>query len=405
MGDDALLLATIFEGNSSPTPEMIESTKMKVIHVTTVHPREDMRIFRKECSTLAGAGFQVTLLVADGYGDAFFGGSDVDLEVGGAARLAVVDVGARPRGRVARILTQPWRMYRQICQASPDIVHVHDPELLPVALLLAKRKVKVVYDAHEDVPRQILAKHWIPSFLRGAVSRTFERFENFVVRRLAGVVAATPHIADRFRVINVNTIDINNFPLLAELAPTSIRPLRRRQVCYVGGIGRARGLGPLIRALPLVPDVRLVLCGRFSESDFESELKAMPGWAQVDFRGHVDREGVREATAESFAGVVTLLPTPAYLDALPVKMFEYMSAELPVIASHFPLWRQIIDGSGAGVCVDPQSPDEIASAIRSLADEPDVVEEMGKAGRAAVLSRYNWAHEGAKLTTFYRTML
>jgi glycosyltransferase involved in cell wall biosynthesis len=295
-------------------------------------------------------------------------------------------------------------MFRVVRRQRPQVVHLHDPELLPLGLLLTWYGLTVFYDAHEDVPRQILNKHWIPGPVRPLVSWAFESFENFVANRLAGVVAATPHIAERFRSINPNTVDINNYPLPEELAPAGSLA-RKRQVCYVGGISRIRGIRPIVEALPLLPEVRLVLCGNFAEADFEEELRALPGWDQVDYLGHVDRDQVRKVMAESVAGLVTLFPIPNYLDSLPIKMFEYMSAELPVIASDFPLWKTILDDAEAGGCVDPKSPQAIAGAIRELLDAPQTVDARGKSGRMAVLTKYNWPTEAAKLIHFYQRVL
>jgi len=366
--------------------------KVEILHVTTVHPRFDMRILRKECMSLSAHFGGTSLFVADGLGN----GSEGD--------VSIVDVGAPPGSRLRRIALQPWRMFQAVRRKRPQVVHLHDPELLPIGLLLAWSGLTVLYDAHEDVPRQILNKHWIPGPIRPLVSRTFEFFENFVARRLAGVVAATPHIAERFRVINSNTVDINNYPLPEELAPADSLS-RKRQVCYVGGISRIRGIRPIIEALPLLPDVRLVLCGKFAEADFGEELRALPGWGQVDYLGHVDRDQVRKVMGESVAGMVTLFPIPNYLDSLPIKMFEYMSAELPVIASDFPLWKSILEDSEAGRCVDPNSPQAIASAIRELVGAPETVEALGKSGRKAVLTKYNWPTEAAKLIHFYQGVL
>lgn len=364
---------------------------MRVVHLTSAHPRYDTRVFLKECRSLATAGHEVTLVVADGKGE----------EIRDSVRI--VDVG-KARGRASRM----WRTTNDVASAgialNADVYHFHDPELLRVAgrLRRSRNRVRIVFDAHEDVPRQIQSKHWIPVPLRGITSWAVERIENRAARHLSGIVAATPHIRDRFCTLNANTVDINNYPMPSELAPAlSASVVRERQVCYVGGITKVRGIEPLIRALPLVPCTTLVLCGRFQDAAFEAAMHALPGWAQVDYRGYIDREDVRNVLAESSAGMVTLLPTPAYMDALPVKMFEYMSAELPVIASDFPLWRQIIDGAGAGICVDPQSPEAIAGAIRQLLDNPDEVLRMGRAGRNAVLDKYNWPNEAEKLVEFY----
>ena len=168
---------------------------------------------------------------------------------------------------------------------------------------------------------------------------------------------------------------------------------------------RTRGLLQMVRALALLPGVRLLLCGRFEDAAFEADLRAEPGWAQVDYLGQVGREAVREVMARASAGLVTLLPLPSYIDSLPIKMFEYMSAELPVIASDFSLWRGIVERHDCGLCVDPADPAAIAAAIRSLIDDPARVRKAGRAGRAAVLAHYHWPLAEAELLALYRALL
>jgi glycosyltransferase involved in cell wall biosynthesis len=173
----------------------------------------------------------------------------------------------------------------------------------------------------------------------------------------------------------------------------------------VGGITRTRGAHEMLRALVLVPGVRLLLCGKFEDAALEAEMRAAPGWPQVDYLGHVGREQVREVLAASFAGLVTLQPMPSYLDSLPIKMFEYMSAELPVIASGFPLWRGIVEAHGCGICVDPLDPAAIADAIRALRDSPERVRAMGAAGQRAVRQVFNWPQAERELLAFYAALL
>lgn len=364
----------------------------KIAHVSTVHSRSDTRIFLKECRAAAQAGFETSLVIADGGGDERKDGVDI--------------VGVpRAHGRLGRMRGCVRKVLARALELDADIYHLHDPELLQIALRLMRNGKRVVFDSHEDLPRQILGKHWIPYPLRRGTAWMAESVENFIAPRLSGIVAATPHITERFTRFNKNTVNVNNYPLLDELAPSGRNVQRQKQICYVGGITRIRGLKPLIEALPMVPDIRLVLCGAFAESDFEAELRMLPGWQQVDYRGHVDRAGVQIVMEESQAGIVTFLPLPNHVDAQPNKMFEYMSAELPVIASDFPLWRRIVEGAQAGICVDPQSPDAIASAIRRLLGDADEAERMGRAGRKAVLEQYNWPNEAGKLITFYLGLL
>lgn len=362
----------------------------RIAHVTTVHSRCDTRILLKECSALNKAGYEVHLVVGDGLGDAVIDG------------IQIHDIGAKPESRIKRMWAQAKRAREKVIEIKPDVVHLHDPELLPMGVKLAKNGICIIYDAHEDVPRQILSKHWIPPFLRALVAKAVEIYENGSARRLSGVVAATPHIDRRFSGQGLQTVNVNNYPLTQEFAPVEGGIARLRRVCYIGGISRMRGLLQVVQALPLVPDVRMTLCGDIGEPGFDTELRAERGWSQVDYLGIVDRKTVRRVMGESSAGLVTFLSAPNHVDAQPNKLFEYMSSELPVIASNFPLWREIIEGANCGLCVNPDSPEQIAAAIRRLLDSPSEVERMGRAGRQAVLSKYNWPLEAQKLVGFYK---
>jgi hypothetical protein len=241
------------------------------------------------------------------------------------------------------------------------------------------------------------------------VSRLFEAYENRQVRHLAAVVAATPHIGARFARVARTSVVVGNYPFTDELAPAAATdrppPPRERMVCYVGGLMRTRGLLQMVRAAARVPGLRFVVCGRFEDAAFEAELRAEPGWAQVEYRGQVGRAEVRDVMARARAGLVTLLPLPSYRDSLPIKMFEYMSAALPVVASDFPLWRDIVERHRCGVCVDPADVDALAAALRRLVDDEAAVARLGEAGRAAVQAEYHWPRAERELLALYGRLL
>jgi glycosyltransferase involved in cell wall biosynthesis len=365
---------------------------MRIAHLTSAHPRDDVRIYLKECLSLARQGHTVTLVVADGLGHASGSG------------VSIVDVG-RPNGRLDRMLGATRRVLRQALALDAEVYHIHDPELLTICLALKRRGKKVVFDAHEDVPKQILGKHYLPPALRKMVAWFFARYERYVCRRIDGVIAATPTIREKFLAIHPNSEDINNYPMIGELDIGDDAQRSGHEVCYVGGIAVIRGVRELVRALELTQAaVRLNLVGGFVEASTEEEVRAYPGWSRVHAWGVQGREGVRDAMARSVAGLVTLHPTPNYIESLPIKMFEYMSAGIPVIASDFPLWRDIVEGSGCGVCVDPLDPAQIAKAIDELVGDPHKAQQMGRKGRQAVLERYNWANEDRKLQTYYQRL-
>ena len=129
------------------------------------------------------------------------------------------------------------------------------------------------------------------------------------------------------------------------------------------------------------------------------------GWDYVDYHGYLERKAVCEVLGRSVAGLVTLHPTINYLDSLPVKLFEYMSASIPVIASNFPFWHEIVKGNECGLLVDPLNPSEIAQAIDRLARNPDQARSMGEKGRKAVEERYNWGVEEGKLLAMYEKVM
>jgi glycosyltransferase involved in cell wall biosynthesis len=199
-------------------------------------------------------------------------------------------------------------------------------------------------------------------------------------------------------------VDISNFPLQRELSTVAAAPASARAVCYVGGIGIIRGAVEMISAFEQL-DATLILAGKFENPRTEARLRALPGWRKVDYRGLVSREQVRAIMASSRAGLLFFHPEPNHVDAQPNKMFEYMSAGLPVLASDFPLWRELLEASGAGRCANPLDGAAIARAIDELLADPAAALAMGERGRAAVRERFQWAHEERKLVALYRELL
>ena len=361
----------------------------RIAHLTSAHPRNDTRIFIKQCRTLAAHGYDVTLVVADGKGD--------DHREG----VRITDVGRLP-GRMKRILGTTGRVCARALELDVDIYHIHDPELLPTGLKLKRLGKKVIFDSHEDVPRQLLTKPYLGPVSGKIASFAFSRIEQYAYSRFDGIIAATPFIRNNLLKINPRTVDVNNFPMEEEFAGATTWTNKRNEVCYVGGIGEIRGIRELVHASQyLQSSARVNLVGKFSDPQLETELKASPGWAQVDEHGFLDRDGVRDIMERSLAGIVTFHAVPNHIDSLPTKMFEYMSAGIPVIASNFPLWREIIEGNQCGICIDPLDPKAIAIAIDYIITHPQAAKTMGQNGRQAVQKRYNWTTQANILTEFY----
>ncbi|MBC8487848.1 MAG: glycosyltransferase family 4 protein [Bacteroidetes bacterium] len=365
---------------------------MKVCHITTVHPEKDVRIFYKECKSLAKHGFEVKLIVINGKSFTEDG-------------VEVIGVPCNYSGRLQRFLKAPKAAYRKALQVDAGIYHFHDPEFLPYANKLKRKGKKVIYDVHEDLPRQILSKYWINKNIRKIISSATERFENSVCKKLDFIITATPFIRNRFININPNVLDINNFPVLDFEKELPDWSCRENKVCYIGSLTKVRGITELVKSLSYIEGVTLELGGTFSPEEYRNEIIKTEGWDRVTEYGFVNRKTADEIMARSVAGMVNLHPIINYIDSLPVKMFEYMEAGVPVIASNFPLWKEIVEDNNCGICIDPFKPDQIARAINSIVENPQQAEEMGRNGLRIVKEKYNWEIEKKKLVSIYTDLI
>jgi len=344
------------------------------------------------CTSLSHNGYDVSLVVAD------------NLQNDVVNDVSIYDVGKGCHGRLSRMTKTVNRVYKKAQDLNADIYHLHDPELMPIGVKLIKLGKKVIFDAHEDLPQQLLGKPYLNKVSRYILSKIFALYEHRVCSKFDAVIAATPCIGEKFSKINPKTVEINNFPLLDELSNTSNWSQKLNEVAYVGGITKIRGIEEVIHSLNFTQEIKLNLVGEFSEKEVEESVKNNKGWDKVNQFGFLDRVQVNEVLAKSKAGLVTFLPAPNHLDSQPNKMFEYMSAGLPIITSDFPMWRKIVDSSQCGVCVNPLDPKSISQAILYLIDQPVEAEKMGKNGRKAIEEKYNWSVEEKKLFQLYRDL-
>ncbi len=361
----------------------------KICHITSAHKRDDIRIFVKECITLATAGHEVMLVVADDLPDEVQNG------------VHIYNVG-KQLSRRKRMLQTPKDIYNKVIRLQPDVVHFHDPELMLIGCKLAKQRYKVVYDVHEDLPKQVLNKHWLPKITRPLISICVAYLENKCAKRYYGIVAATPIIARRFKQYNPNTIDLCNYPVLAELnVAYTAWDKRQDSMCYIGSISKTRGIEPIIAACA-ISHIPLELAGIFSGDITLDELKSSDGGEYINYLGVLNRLEITNLLQKVKIGLVTLFPTPSYVESLPIKMFEYMLAGIPLIASNFPLWQEIVAKYDCGILVNPEKPEQIAKAALELITNQDRAMQMGINGRNAVLEHFNWEQEQQKLINFYK---
>jgi len=365
--------------------------RIHVVHLTSVHSAYDLRIL-KECRSLADAGYQVTIVAPHARNE-----MSGEIQIRGVLMV---------EGRFRRMTRTVWRVYREAVRQRADIYHFHDPELIPVGLMLKARGKKVIYDAHEAYPQKILSKSWIPMKLRPILSRMFAVVERIACASLDHVI-----VADRWTAATLpggRITVVASYPLLTSTQGITFEHKsisNKHTLLYAGGLNDDRGLQVMLDIARLLVDhdVELHLLGEFEKPEDERHIRDL---CNVRYFGFRSLETVYNHMRSADIGLVLLQPVPAYLYAgeNTNKLFEYMFCGLPTIASNFPNMRQIIRDTRCGVCVDPRRPDQVARAILYLLGRPKLREQLGENGRNAVLKTYNWEAEEKKLLNVYRNL-
>ncbi len=374
------------------SPNCNKYGKTVIAHVTTAHPAMDIRIFWKECRSLAKADYNVYLLAPN----------ERDQYIEGVNILAL----GKSKNRLDRLVRIGLQAINKAWRIKAGAYHFHDPELFWMAVILRLMGKKIIFDLHEDLESQNVSKDYLPKWLRPFVSIISKVIVKIIAISSSAVITATPAIS---RVIEPRpSVVVRNF-FLPDEDPLKGDPKERDLgVLHVGAISRARGAVEMTKAMEYLADshnARLLLAGPMDSDELHSELKSIPAWRQVDYMGVISRQGVQEYLARSKIGLVTLRPKANYIESLPIKIFEFMWGGLPIVASDFPYWRELFGDIGCCIFVNPLDPKEIAQAVSWLLDNPLEAEIMGKKGREAAKNRFSWSSEEKKLLDVYNKIL
>lgn len=365
----------------------------KICHFTSVHPIDDIRIFHKECVSLAANGYDVTLIAC---GENAF--EDV---VEGVKRISL---NVPVKNRLQRFFKRSKAVYKKAIEVNADIYHFHDPELLPIGYLLHRKNKIVIFDAHEDFPKQILQKTYIPKILRSIVSKGAFILDKFFSKKLDLIFSTAPSITNKYNNSGCTCVEVCNYPILRNtVLPTW--ETRKNNICYAGGITKIRGIENLLDSITKTEYV-LNLAGPFSNISYENKLKSHPGWKYVNYFGYVTQEALLTIYNESKIGIGLFLPAPNHNEGISTKLYEYMYAGLPVIVSDcVKSNKETVSKHKCGIVVNPFITNEIITAIEKLMNDDKLAYEMGANGRKAVEELYNWKNEEKKLLNAYSQLL
>jgi len=306
--------------------------------VSSGHDVADARLHR-EVRALVDAGLTVEVL---GLGDAAGGPPGVVVRVW-------------PRGSM---MTRALRAVRLPWTARGRVSLLMDPDTVPSALLARRlRGCAVVADVHEDYAAVLQDRSWVPSVLLGPLTWLTARCVG-----LAGAadltVVADDHVppaagATRRRLVVRNLPDLSMLPDVSAIPVTAEPEGTLRRALYVGDLRASRGLDDMLRAVAAAPGWSLDLVGPFSPDQRErAEAVVGPGLdGRVTWHGRLPPRQAWELASGASVGLALLHDTPAFRDAVPTKIYEYLACGLAVLATPLPRVAQLLGESGGGLTV------------------------------------------------------
>lgn len=366
----------------------------KVCHVSTAHSEKDPRIVLKECQSLKKAGYDVSFIVT----------SDKEKEINGV-RIIPLSAG---KGRINRLINKQREALKKAIEEDADIYHFHDPELIRLGKKLKKMGKKVIYDVHEDMPKQIIAKSYLgPLFIRKIISKLFDVYEKGSSKKFDAIVTSIDGIKVKFNKYNNNVIVAKNYAI-RDIIDSAVAIERKDDnkliILYIGSITAIRGIKEMIQGtVPFNGEVELWLMGPWETESLKKSCEQLEGYKYTKYLGMFRPEEIYKYVKAADVGMSVLHPTPNYKEAIPTKVFEYMACEMPVILSDFPFWKELF--GDIGKYVDPLNNEDIIKAIRFYLENRSVIKEKGLENRKKFVDNFCWDSEEKKLLSLYSKLI
>lgn len=368
--------------------------KIKVCHISTVHSVRDIRIFYKECRTLAANGYDVTY-ISQGVHDEV---------IDGVRRLGT----GKPiiKNKLVRMTLGCRHLIKIALAENADIYHIHDSELLRFSRLLKKAGKIVVYDSHEHLPMQIMEKEWIPRPIRPLIAKITGKIELRKIQFSDLIIVVADKTFHRFENKGIELIKLENFPIFNEFYNIDIdynKKKSHRKICYTGAIWLERGLDTMCKAAAGLENCTLEIAGRIDHPSHNEYISGIGD--NIVYSGYISRADIVTLYEESMVGLCLFKAYPNNMIDPPTKIFEYMASGIPVIGSAFDSIMNVVEKYECGLCVNPLDINEIRKAMQFLVDNPEEAKRMGINGRRVVKEKMNWeVHSDVLLNAYGKLM-
>jgi glycosyltransferase involved in cell wall biosynthesis len=323
--------------------------------------------------------------------------------------IATVAVGGPAPFRRAQYLAAAIR--HACASRKGEVVFTRDLALASYLLRIPRVwRPALVFESHGIAA---VSAATLPELLTGAVPATTRKQKRLSARdrhvwqQADGYVALTDALAgDLERAFGSGrqgpTAVIPDGVRLPEQGSFVWRPVRATPIVgYVGHLYPWKGAHLLIEALSLLEGVRAVVVGGHpAERDLErlkGQARALGLGSRVTFTGYVDRSRVPELLADM--DILALPHTSTTVSeryASPLKLFEYMAAGRPIVASDLVSIREVLCHDVNGVLVQAGSAPALADGIRRVIDDPQLAERIAGKARAAA-AEYTWDRRAERL--------
>lgn len=366
-----------------------------VCHISSLHTRNDTRIFLKECVSLSYT-YKVYYVVSDGLGDQF-----ID-------NINIIDSGKRLDNRFFRIFISSIITIIKAVRIKASVYHIHDPELLLYLFLirLFRPKSKIIFDVHENVSKSIRNKEYLR--FKIFIQFFYSLFEKLNVKRLYKILAEDSYIKES--VYSKKSVIVRNYPILSKFE--NKQNLSRKEnidLFYIGSITKERGLYEMCTIVQNIDnkDSRLHLIGHISDNlrqEIESYFNSGV-LKRIIFHGRLGIDEGYEISKNCKLGLALLHPIKNYIESYPTKIFEYTACGLPFLVSDFPLYKDVVNNLKTGFCIDPEDSKQHISLVNKILSNEIDIEESSRKGLIILGELYNWDNEAEKLKRFYSEIL
>ena len=363
-----------------------------ICHVSVSHNADDVRIFHKECLSLSRVNNYKVILCAPG--NIPLGSDVIHYKISRPATL-----------RLIRLIKSQIIFIGLIIKFRADVWHIHDPELLPIAVMLSYFKRRVIWDSHEDYHKQFQSKisyrKYIPNYIRPIVRITLRFFLTRIDRRAAGIIAPTASIIKNYR--NPNATLVGNEALLEEFSSCTPK-FENNTVLFIGQIDSSHCYREIVDAISNLPELKLNVATRvFHEKDIDYSSRMLK--ERFQYLGFLGRENLSAAISDSSIGLVTYSFSLNHLDNQPNKFYEFCAAGLPILATPTPFNNNLIKYSKGGVLTSGYDSKSIEIALLKLISSKTNWLYYSGSGRDWAKINGNWTVSESALLKLYLRVL